>query len=89
MKLSSSNSSHKNVIHVSLSLREDVKLNQTKDAWRPARFKKDNLTEEEFKTQVISRLHIYINILNCLKVNLKDIKLNLFYRTYIKNSVVY
>lgn len=52
MKLTSSNSSHKNVIHVSLSLREDVKLNQTKDAWRPARFKKDNLTEEEFKTQV-------------------------------------
>lgn len=51
VKLTSSNSSHKNVIHVSLSLREDVKLNQTKDAWRPARFKKDNLTEEEFKTQ--------------------------------------
>ncbi|XP_064076449.1 eukaryotic translation initiation factor 4 gamma 3-like isoform X6 [Vanessa tameamea] len=48
---SSGSSSHKPVIHVSLSLREEVKLNQTKDAWRPTRFKKDNLTEEEFKTQ--------------------------------------
>ncbi|CAH0716172.1 unnamed protein product, partial [Brenthis ino] len=51
VKLPSSSSSHKNVIHVSLSLREDVKLNQTKDAWRPTRFKKETLTEEEFKTQ--------------------------------------
>ncbi|CAH2103569.1 unnamed protein product [Euphydryas editha] len=47
----SGSSSHKPVIHVSLSLREEVKLNQTKDAWRPTRFKKESLTEEEFKTQ--------------------------------------
>ncbi|XP_041987702.1 eukaryotic translation initiation factor 4 gamma 3-like isoform X2 [Aricia agestis] len=44
---------HKPVIHVSLSLREEVKLNQTKDAWRPARFKKESLTEEEAKTQEV------------------------------------
>lgn len=49
----SGSSTHKPVIHVSLSLREEVKLNQTKDAWRPTRFKKESLTEEEFKTQVI------------------------------------
>lgn len=47
----SGSSTHKPVIHVSLSLREEVKLNQTKDAWRPTRFKKESLTEEEFKTQ--------------------------------------
>ncbi|CAG9558433.1 unnamed protein product [Danaus chrysippus] len=47
----SGSSGHKPVIHVSLSLREEVKLNQTKDAWRPTRFKKENLSEEEAKTQ--------------------------------------
>ncbi|XP_045784204.1 eukaryotic translation initiation factor 4 gamma 3-like isoform X4 [Maniola jurtina] len=53
MKLSASpsgSSAHRQYISISLS-REEVKLNQAKDAWKPTRFKKDNLTEEEYKTQ--------------------------------------
>ncbi|XP_069365227.1 eukaryotic translation initiation factor 4 gamma 3-like isoform X4 [Maniola hyperantus] len=53
MKLSappSGSSSHRQYISISLS-REEVKLTQSKDAWKPTRFKKDNLTEEEFRTQ--------------------------------------
>ncbi|CAH2034191.1 unnamed protein product, partial [Iphiclides podalirius] len=46
----SGGSSHKNVIRVSLT-REEVKLNQTKDAWKPTRLKNANISEEEFKTQ--------------------------------------
>lgn len=46
------NGGHKPVIHVSLSLREDVKLNETENAWKPSRFKKDTISEEEYKTQV-------------------------------------
>ncbi|KPI96105.1 Eukaryotic translation initiation factor 4 gamma 3 [Papilio xuthus] len=41
---------HKAVIRVSLT-REDVKLNQSKDAWKPTRLKAASLSEEEFKTQ--------------------------------------
>ncbi|CAH4032412.1 unnamed protein product [Pieris brassicae] len=37
--------------NICISLREEVKLNETKDAWRPARLKKDNLDEAELKTQ--------------------------------------
>lgn len=48
------NSSHKPVIHVSLSLREDVKLKEVDSAWKPTRFRKDNVTEEDQKTQVSS-----------------------------------
>ncbi|CAG5008321.1 unnamed protein product [Parnassius apollo] len=47
---SSGNNPHKNVIRVSLT-REEVKLNQTKDAWKPTRLKNANLSEEEYKTQ--------------------------------------
>lgn len=49
----SGNSSHKPVIHVSLSLREEVKLNEVDSAWKPTRFRKDAVNEEEFRTQVI------------------------------------
>ncbi|CAB3225463.1 unnamed protein product [Arctia plantaginis] len=45
------NSPHKPVIHVSLSLREEVKLNEVDSAWKPTRFRKDNITEEEQRTQ--------------------------------------
>ncbi|XP_043285612.1 eukaryotic translation initiation factor 4 gamma 3-like isoform X4 [Venturia canescens] len=38
-----------NVIHLSLSLREDVKLRETENAWRPARLKPQAL-EEDAKT---------------------------------------
>lgn len=57
MKLTSNtggNSPHKPVIHVSLSLREEVKLNEVDSAWKPTRFRKDNITEEEQRTQVCS-----------------------------------
>ncbi|XP_039763594.1 eukaryotic translation initiation factor 4 gamma 3-like isoform X5 [Pararge aegeria] len=46
----SGSSAHRQYISISLS-REEVKLNQSKDAWRPTRFKKGSLTEDEFKTQ--------------------------------------
>lgn len=42
-----------NVIHVSLSLREDVKLRETENAWKPTRLKQLNLTEEETKTEAL------------------------------------
>ncbi|XP_024939403.1 eukaryotic translation initiation factor 4 gamma 1 isoform X9 [Cephus cinctus] len=40
-----------NVIHVSLSLREDVKLRETENAWRPARLKSGDIAEEDGKTE--------------------------------------
>ncbi|XP_063393726.1 eukaryotic translation initiation factor 4 gamma 3-like isoform X1 [Cydia fagiglandana] len=45
----SGSSSHKQVI--SISLREDVRLSETENAWKPTRFKKETLTEEDAKTQ--------------------------------------
>lgn len=48
---SSSNTPHKPVIHVSLSLREEVKLNEVDSAWKPTRFRKDTVNEEEQRTQ--------------------------------------
>ncbi|XP_075990810.1 eukaryotic translation initiation factor 4 gamma 3-like isoform X2 [Anticarsia gemmatalis] len=48
---SSGSSAHKPVIHVSLSLREEVKLNEVDSAWKPTRFRKDTIDEEEHKTQ--------------------------------------
>lgn len=41
-------------IHVTLSLREDVPLRHSKDAWKPARLNPDlkNLSADEKKTQV-------------------------------------
>lgn len=53
---SSGNAPHKPVIHVSLSLREEVKLNEVDSAWKPTRFRKDTMNEEEQKTQVINIL---------------------------------
>lgn len=38
---------------MSLSLREDVKLRETENAWKPARLKPTNLTEEETKTEAL------------------------------------
>lgn len=55
MKLNSPsrNSTGRNIC---ISLREEVKLNESKDAWKPARLKKEKLSEEEMKTQV-SEIH--------------------------------
>lgn len=54
-----SKSSKPNTIHMSLSLREEVKLNQTENAWVPTAVKKasksdssKNKNEEELKTEV-------------------------------------
>ena len=41
-----------NVIHVRLSLNDDVKLNETDNAWKPTRMKGAGLTEQEAKTEV-------------------------------------
>ncbi|XP_045531840.1 eukaryotic translation initiation factor 4 gamma 3-like isoform X3 [Pieris brassicae] len=50
MKLNSpsSNSGGRNIY---ISLREEVKLNESKDAWKPTRLKKESLNEQELKTQ--------------------------------------
>ncbi|XP_038216813.1 eukaryotic translation initiation factor 4 gamma 1-like [Zerene cesonia] len=50
MKLSSS-SSASGGRNIFISLREEVKLNETKDAWKPSRLKKENLSKDELKTQ--------------------------------------
>ncbi|XP_012235318.2 eukaryotic translation initiation factor 4 gamma 3 isoform X2 [Linepithema humile] len=42
-----------NVIHVSLSLREDVKLRETENAWKPTRLKQLFITEEDAKTEAL------------------------------------
>lgn len=53
----SSRSGKPNAIHVTLSLKEDVKLRETENAWRPARLKNSTeVTEEELKTAVSSPL---------------------------------
>lgn len=44
-------SPHKPVIRVSLSLREEVKLNEVDSAWKPTRFRKETADEEEARTQ--------------------------------------
>nr|CAD7196109.1 unnamed protein product [Timema douglasi] len=40
-----------NVIHVSLSLREDIKLHETENAWKPGRAKGNSASEVEAKTE--------------------------------------
>ncbi|KAK0083124.1 hypothetical protein PV325_009294 [Microctonus aethiopoides] len=42
-----------NVIHLSLSLREDVKLRETENAWKPARLKDEVASEDDIKTQAL------------------------------------
>ncbi|XP_021940643.1 eukaryotic translation initiation factor 4 gamma 3-like isoform X2 [Zootermopsis nevadensis] len=42
----------KPVIHIELSLKEDVQLRHTENAWRPRRVKPSATNEEEAKTQV-------------------------------------
>lgn len=40
-----------NIIHVNLSLRSDVKLNETTNAWKPARMRSSTMEEDEIATQ--------------------------------------
>ncbi|XP_071572693.1 eukaryotic translation initiation factor 4 gamma isoform X3 [Temnothorax nylanderi] len=59
-----------NVIHVSLSLREDVKLRETENAWKPTRLKQLGLTEEEAKTEALyKRVRSVLNKLTPQKFN--------------------
>jgi hypothetical protein len=37
---------------MTLSLKEDVKLRETENAWKPDRMKQHSVTEEEAKTEV-------------------------------------
>lgn len=45
-------------------MREEVKLNETKDPWKPLRFKKDAIGEDDFKTQELYKK--FTGILNKL-----------------------
>lgn len=59
-----------NVIHVSLSLREDVKLRETENAWKPTRLKATNTTEEDEKTMALyKRVRSVLNKLTPQKFN--------------------
>ncbi|CAL7944670.1 unnamed protein product [Xylocopa violacea] len=59
-----------NVIHVSLSLREDVKLRETENAWKPTRLKAASLTEEETKSEALyKRVRSVLNKLTPQKFN--------------------
>lgn len=50
---SGSKSGKPSAIHVTLSLKEDVKLREAENAWRPARLSGSaNFTEDEVKTAV-------------------------------------
>lgn len=41
------------MIHVSLSLREDVKLRETENAWKPTRLVHGSSSEEQCKTEAL------------------------------------
>ncbi|XP_015438876.1 PREDICTED: eukaryotic translation initiation factor 4 gamma 3-like isoform X3 [Dufourea novaeangliae] len=59
-----------NVIHLSLSLKEDVKLRETENAWKPMRLKAAALTEEETKTELLyKRVRSVLNKLTPQKFN--------------------
>ncbi|XP_018310544.1 eukaryotic translation initiation factor 4 gamma isoform X4 [Mycetomoellerius zeteki] len=59
-----------NVITFSLSLREDVKLRETENAWKPTRLKQLNQTEEEAKTEALyKRVRSVLNKLTPQKFN--------------------
>lgn len=58
------------MIHVSLSLREDVKLRETENAWKPTRVKSDMLPGEEVKTQALyKKVRSVLNKLTPQKFN--------------------
>ncbi|XP_015120443.1 eukaryotic translation initiation factor 4 gamma 1 isoform X2 [Diachasma alloeum] len=59
-----------NVIHVSLSLREDVKLRETENAWKPTRLKSEMLPGEEAKSQALyKKVRSVLNKLTPQKFN--------------------
>lgn len=55
---------------MSLSLKEDVKLRETENAWKPTRLKAIGLTEEETKTEALyKRVRSVLNKLTPQKFN--------------------
>ncbi|XP_076646708.1 eukaryotic translation initiation factor 4 gamma isoform X1 [Halictus rubicundus] len=59
-----------NVIHMSLSLKEDVKLRETENAWKPTRMKAPVFTEDEAKTEALyKRVRSVLNKLTPQKFN--------------------
>ncbi|XP_063978604.1 eukaryotic translation initiation factor 4 gamma 1-like isoform X2 [Diachasmimorpha longicaudata] len=59
-----------NVIHVSLSLSEDVKLRETENAWKPGRLKSEMLPGEEAKSQSLyKKVRSVLNKLTPQKFN--------------------
>lgn len=50
------------VIHMSLSLHEDVKLNASENAWKPSRLIQTELTVEEKETEVFIKF-LYSSII--------------------------
>jgi translation initiation factor 4G len=44
--------SNKPVIHMTLSLKEDVQLRETENAWKPGRMKPTSAGEQDAKTEV-------------------------------------
>ncbi|XP_070158179.1 eukaryotic translation initiation factor 4 gamma isoform X5 [Polyergus mexicanus] len=59
-----------NVIHVSLSLREDVKLREAENAWRPTRLNPTSFTEEQTKTEALyKKVRSVLNKLTPQKFN--------------------
>ncbi|XP_076376961.1 eukaryotic translation initiation factor 4 gamma isoform X2 [Megalopta genalis] len=66
----SSKPSKTNVIHMSLSLKEDVKLRETENAWKPTRLKAPVHTEDEAKTEALyKRVRSVLNKLTPQKFN--------------------
>lgn len=55
----SGNKSNKPGVRVSISVREDVKLHEAENAWKPARFNPSGATtDEEKKTEVSVKLYL-------------------------------
>ncbi|XP_011306512.1 eukaryotic translation initiation factor 4 gamma 3 isoform X2 [Fopius arisanus] len=59
-----------NVIHLSLSLREDVKLRETENAWKPTILKSEMLPADEAKSQILyKKVRSVLNKLTPQKFN--------------------
>ncbi|XP_011251008.1 eukaryotic translation initiation factor 4 gamma 3 isoform X6 [Camponotus floridanus] len=59
-----------NVIHVSLSLREDVKLREAENAWRPTRLNQTGTSEDDAKTEALyKKVRSVLNKLTPQKFN--------------------
>ncbi|KAM3968942.1 LOW QUALITY PROTEIN: eukaryotic translation initiation factor 4 gamma 3 [Aphomia sociella] len=87
MKSSSSQSGNSGgkVIHVVTLQREEVKLNEVDSAWKPSRFRKETLAEEDLKTQELYKK--FRGILNKLTPQKFDTLLDKVKTLEINNQV--